>query len=419
MSPIDRPDQKADDRARRDGANAGDADAARRRATLDETGDRRDADATLRRRNVAVDGTQARREAPETGADATAQRRDGARAGGRGADDPASAGPRGRSGVTRRAVIGAGLALAGAAALRPIPAVAAPGRDVLATTGMIADIAKRVGGARVDVTALMGSGIDPHSYRQTRSDVARLARADLVLRHGLRLEAQMDELLDDLARRSTVLAIAETMPTELLHPMGDGTEQFDPHIWMDPRLWARMIDPVRDALSSLDPAGAGLFAANAIGARAEYERLALYADEAIGSIPEARRLLITAHDAFGYFGAAFGLEVEGIQGISTESEAGLARIEALVALLVTRDVGAVFVESSVPARNVRALIEGAAARGRKVIIGGELFSDAMGAIGTYEGTYPGMIDHNVTVIARALGGIAPARGMRGQLSAGL
>ena len=137
----------------------------------------------------------------------------------------------------------------------------------------------------------------------------------------------------------------------------------------------------------------------------------------IGSIPESARLLVTAHDAFGYFGQAFGMEVEGIQGMSTESEAGLARIEALVKLLVDREVGAVFVESSVPARNVRALIEGAAARGRKVVIGGELFSDAMGPDGTYEGTYPGMIDHNVTLISRALGGAAPARGMRGQLAA--
>jgi manganese/zinc/iron transport system substrate-binding protein len=244
-----------------------------------------------------------------------------------------------------------------------------------------------------------------------------LARADLVLWHGLYLEAQMEDLLHDLGRKRDVVAVAEALPKDALREKGDGSAHYDPHVWMNPRLWAGVIEPVRDALSSLDPAGAVTFAMNAQDARAEFERLAQYADRMIGSIPESARLLVTAHDAFGYFGQAFGMEVEGIQGMSTESEAGLARIEALVKLLVDREVGAVFVESSVPARNVRALIEGAAARGRKVVIGGELFSDAMGPDGTYEGTYPGMIDHNVTLISRALGGAAPARGMRGQLAA--
>lgn len=318
--------------------------------------------------------------------------------------------------ITRRALVG-GMLGAGALAAMPGAALARGLPKIVATTGMIADLARRIGGARIEVQALMGPGIDPHSYRQTRSDVAALARADLVLWHGLYLEAQMEELLLDLGRKRPVIAVAEALPRTLLHTKGDGSDHFDPHVWMSPRLWTGAIDPVRDALSSLDPAGAVTFAMNAQAARAEFARLADYADGVLGSVPETSRLLVTAHDAFGYFGEAFGFEVEGIQGMSTESEAGLARIEALVKLLVDRDVGAVFVESSVPARNVRALIEGADARGRKVIIGGELFSDAMGPDGTYEGTYLGMIDHNITLIARALGGNAPARGMRGRLSA--
>ena len=130
-------------------------------------------------------------------------------------------------------------------------------------------------------------------------------------------------------------------------------------------------------------------------------------------------MLVTAHDAFSYFGRAYGMEVLGIQGISTESEAGLQRIGELVELLVDRDIGAVFVESSVSDRNIRALVEGAQAQGHDVRIGGALFSDAMGEPGTYEGTYIGMIDHNVTVIARALGADVPATGMSGKLTAGL
>ena len=317
--------------------------------------------------------------------------------------------------ISRRSALGAMLG-AGALAAAPNAALALPLPRVVATTGMIADLARRIGGNRIEVQGLMGPGIDPHSYRQTRSDVAALARADLVLWHGLYLEAQMEELLLDLGRKRNVVAVADTLPKELLHTKGDGSSHFDPHVWMSPRLWAGAIEPVRNALSTLDPSGAATFAMNANGLRAEFERLAIYADTMLGSVPETSRLLVTAHDAFGYFGAAFAFEVEGIQGMSTESEAGLARIESLVNLLVQRKVGAVFVESSVPPRNVRALIEGAAAQGHDVIIGGELFSDAMGPDGTYEGTYIGMLDHNITLISRALGGAAPARGMRGQLS---
>jgi manganese/zinc/iron transport system substrate-binding protein len=158
------------------------------------------------------------------------------------------------------------------------------------------------------------------------------------------------------------------------------------------------------------PDHAEIFRANARTHLAEISDLAVYSQTALASIPAEARVLITAHDAFNYFGAAYGFEVVGIQGISTESEAGLSRISELVQMLVARDIRAVFVESSVSDRNIRALIEGAAARGHQVAIGGELFSDAMGAPGTYEGTYLGMIDHNVTTIVRALGGDAPERG---------
>ncbi len=186
---------------------------------------------------------------------------------------------------------------------------------------------------------------------------------------------------------------------------------------MDPHLWTHVIDAVAAALSEADPAGADLFAANAAAYRAEMDDLSRYSTQVLSTVPESARVLVSAHDAFKYFGAAHGFEVMGIQGISTESEAGVRRIAELVTLLVERGIGAVFVESSVSDRSVRALIEGAAARGHEVTIGGELFSDAMGQEGTYEGTYLGMIDHNVTTIARALGGEAPQGGWKGQLVA--
>jgi len=291
--------------------------------------------------------------------------------------------------------------------------------SVVATTGMIADTTRQIGGDHVEVRALMGPGVDPHAYRQTRSDIVAMTRADLVLWHGLFLEAQMEAFFEDLGRSRNVVAVAEELPRELLLAHDDYENRFDPHVWMVPDLWQRVADRIRDALIETDPDNAEIYRANAEAFAAELETLSAYASQSLSTVPEPQRVLLTAHDAFNYFGQAYGFEVLGIQGISTESEAGLARIAELVDLLVARNISAVFVESSVSDRNIRALVEGAEARGHSVHIGGELYSDAMGPSGSYEGTYLGMIDHNATIITLSLGGTAPERGMTGQLSAGM
>ncbi len=320
--------------------------------------------------------------------------------------------------ITKRALLqgaGAGMALA----LLPQRLSAAGRLSVVATTGMIADTARRIGGDLVEVRALMAPGVDPHAYRQTRSDIVAMTRADRVLAHGLYLEAQMEDFLKDLERRGTVAWVGEAVPEDLRLGHEDYAEKFDPHVWMDPVLWSRVAMRIRDVLSEARPDEAARFAGNTDTFLGELTALKDYSETVLATVPETRRVLLTAHDAFRYFGAAYGYEVLGIQGISTESEAGLNRIGALVQTIVDRDLTAVFVESSVSDRNIRALIEGAAARGHKTTIGGELFSDAMGPEGTYEGTYLGMIDHNVTTIAAALGGTVPPRGMSGKLSAGI
>ena len=301
--------------------------------------------------------------------------------------------------------------------LTPVASAQEP-LEVVATTGMIADAAREIGGDAVSVKGLMGPGVDPHSYRQTRSDIVALAQADLVLSHGLYLEAQMEEFLHRLSRRQTVVAVAAVLPRERLLGHSDYENKFDPHVWMAPTLWADVVVAIRDALVEARPAQAEHFDERTAAYLAEIERLSNYAEKATDTVPADSRVLLTAHDAFAYFGRAFDFEVIGIQGISTESEAGLRRIRDLVDLLVERDIGAVFVESSVPERNVRALVEGAGARGHEVRVAGTLYSDAMGSVGTYEGTYLGMIDHNVTTIVRALGGEAPEGGMQGRLAEG-
>ncbi len=317
-----------------------------------------------------------------------------------------------------RNIIAAALMLAIALPLAATRAQAEAPMTVVATTGMIADAARQVGGDLVEVKGLMGPGVDPHAYRQTRSDIVAMTRADLVLWHGLYLEAQMEEFFHDLARKRNVVAVAEGLDKSLLKAHDDYADKFDPHVWMTPVLWKNVVVEVQKALTATRPDAADVFAANAAAHLADLDQLIAYGADTLKEVPQEARVLITAHDAFGYFGKDYGFEVLGIQGISTQSEAGLNRIGELVDVLVERQITAVFVESSVSDRSMRALIEGAAAKGHEVTVGGELFSDAMGADGTYEGTYMGMLDHNITTIAGALGADVPGRGMAGKLSAG-
>jgi manganese/zinc/iron transport system substrate-binding protein len=265
------------------------------------------------------------------------------------------------------------------------------------------------------VETLLGEGVDPHLYRPTRADIARLLRADLVLYHGLGLEGRLRDAIGRVAASGRpVLAVGEAVPRDSLI-IEEGTP--DPHVWMDPTLWGVAADAVAARLSALRPADAPAIQGNLAAFRAELAALESWARAAMATIPRERRVLVTAHDAFAYCGRRYGLAVEGIEGISTDSEAGVQRIRDLVDLLVARRIPAVFAETSVSDRNIRALIEGAAARGHRVALGGSLFSDAMGAPGTYEGTYIGMIDHNVTTIVRALGGEVAPRGFQGRLAA--
>jgi len=299
--------------------------------------------------------------------------------------------------------------------LLALPSFAEQRLQLVATTSMIADVVREIGGDAVEVKGLMGPGVDPHLYRQTRSDVTAMTRADAVFWSGLRLEAQLETLLGRLAQRGPVFAVAEAVPEDRRLADEDSPDQPDPHVWMDPKRWLYAVEAIRDALIELRPDAADAFKARTEAYLEQLEALDEYARDVLDSVPESRRVLVTAHDAFGYFGEAYGFEVLGIQGYSTDSEAGLSRIETLVRTLVEREIGAIFVESSVSDRNVRALIEGAAARDHQVRIGGELFSDAMGPKGTYEGTWLGMIDHNVSTIALALGGTVPEGGRLGRL----
>lgn len=289
---------------------------------------------------------------------------------------------------------------------------------VVVTVGMVADIAREVAGSLADVDCRVGEGVDPHLYKPSVTDVKALFGADLIFYNGLMLEGKMGEVLHRLTQSKRELyAVADSLAKQDGYVLGGGPGgREDPHVWMDVKAWMAASEVVEKAFCAHDPENAQIYVANATEYRRKLAALDEYARRSIASIPESQRVLVTAHDAFRYFSRAYGIEVRGIQGLSTESEAGVSDLENLVSFLVERKIPAVFVESSLSDKNVRSLIEGAAAKGQKVEIGGRLFSDAMGPTGSYEGSYIGMIDHNVTAITRALGGTAPELGMQGKLS---
>lgn len=275
---------------------------------------------------------------------------------------------------------------------------------VVATTGQIADLVREVGGERVEVTALMGPGVDPHLFKASAGDVDRLRGADLIVYNGLHLEAKMGTVLKHMDARRPTLAVAEALPESLLLSPPGYEAAHDPHIWFDVTLWKRTLEPVAAKLAELDRDHAAEFAERAAAYGDRLDDLHAFATHRLSSIPAGQRVLITAHDAFNYLGRAYGLEVRGLQGISTMSEAGTGDVQELAAFIAARRIPAIFVETSVSPRAIEAVQAAVRARGHEVVVGGELYSDALGDPDGSAGTYVGMVRHNVETIADALRG---------------
>jgi manganese/zinc/iron transport system substrate-binding protein len=277
--------------------------------------------------------------------------------------------------------------------------------NVVTTIGMIADIVKVVGGEHVEVTGLMGPGVDPHLYKASEGDVTSLQDADVIFYNGLHLEAQMGGVLERMGDFGiTTVAVTDKIDRTLLNAPPEFEGNYDPHVWFDVTLWMKAVEQVEETLIEVDPANRSDYEANAEAYLAELESLHQYVLDQASTVPAEQRILITAHDAFNYFGRAYGFEVRGLQGISTEAQAGTADVKALADFIVEKQIPAIFVESSVPQRNVEAVQAAVQAQGFNVLIGGELFSDAMGSEGTPEGTYVGMVKHNIDTIVSALTG---------------
>ena len=299
--------------------------------------------------------------------------------------------------VLALAVVGCGQATSAAGDIGQRPV------RVTTTIGMIADVVKNVGGDRVAVTALMGPGVDPHLYKPSADDVRKLEGADIIFYNGLELEGRMTDVFVKVARTGKpTVAVSEGIPEARLRQPKEFEGKHDPHIWFDVSLWQATVKTVAQELAKLDPGSTDLYQRNADAYLKQLEELHQSVKAQIGSIPAESRVLITAHDAFGYFGQAYDIQVRGLQGTSTATEAGAADVQALASFIVERRIKAIFVESSVPEATIKAVQQAARAKNWDVQIGGALFSDAMGDAGTPEGTYIGMVRHNVDTIVRAL-----------------
>ncbi len=275
---------------------------------------------------------------------------------------------------------------------------------VVTTIGMITDIVKNVGGDRVEVIGLMGPGVDPHLYKASAGDVQKLGSANLIFYNGLHLESKMGDVLAKMSGDTKTVAVTDTVDRSLLLTPPEFDGQYDPHLWFDVTLWMKAVGTVRDVLSEFDPDNTLAYWSNAQRYFAKLAELHEYVKAQAARVPLEQRVLVTAHDAFNYFGKAYGFEVRGLQGISTAAEAGIADVQELATFIAERRIPAIFVESSVSTRSLEAVKAAVKSKGFDVKIGGELFSDAMGNQGTPEGTYIGMVRHNIDTIVNALKG---------------
>lgn len=274
--------------------------------------------------------------------------------------------------------------------------------SVVTTTNFITDAAREIGGDRVHVSGLMGPGIDPHGYRASAGDVERMASADVIFYGGLELEGRMADVFEALTEARRTVAVTRDVPRERLLRKPGAPDQPDPHVWFDPTIWAHAVRAIETTYAEADPAHAAAYRERAQAYLDRMEAVDRAARRALAAVPERSRVLVTSHDAFAYFGRRYGFDVVAIQGISTAAEATTADIQRVAEVIAGRGIRSVYVESSVPRQTIDAVRAAAERLGQPVELGGELYSDAAGDEGTFEGTYPGMLAHNVELIAEGL-----------------
>ena len=274
---------------------------------------------------------------------------------------------------------------------------------VVTTTTMITDMVEHIGGDKIEVKGLMGSGVDPHLYKASEGDVSKLTEADVIIYNGLHLEGKLEDVFKKMkASKKEVIAVAEAINPSQLISSENFASNYDPHIWFQIDYWIACTRFAADELAKIDSTNAEIFHKNAEAYITELKTLKVENEKLVISLPKEKRILVTAHDAFNYFGKSYDFEVVGLQGLSTATEAGVKDVQNLANLIIEKGVKAIFVETSVPKRTIETLQAAVKAKGHEVTIGGELFSDALGTKNTPEATYVGMYKHNISTIVNAL-----------------
>ncbi|EDP70978.1 zinc ABC transporter, periplasmic zinc-binding protein [Flavobacteriales bacterium ALC-1] len=275
--------------------------------------------------------------------------------------------------------------------------------NVVTTTTMITDLVKNIGGDYINVEGLMGSGVDPHLYKASEGDVTKLVDADIIFYNGLHLEGKLVEIFEKMeGGDKTPIALADEINKNQLIGSEYFASNYDPHVWFNIDFFKQFVEKVTKVLSEKDPVNAEKFRENEKRYLDDLNKLKEDVQGVVDVLPEEKRILVTAHDAFNYFGKAYGFNVVGLQGLSTATEAGVQDVQKLAAFIIEKNIKAIFIESSVPRRTIEALQAAVKSKGHEVVIGGTLYSDALGNAGTAEGTYVGMYRYNIKTIVSAL-----------------
>lgn len=275
--------------------------------------------------------------------------------------------------------------------------------NVVTTTTMITDLVKNIGGNAIEVNGLMGAGVDPHLFKASEGDVSKLYHADVIFYNGLHLEGKLVEVFEKMeSQQKKTIALGEQLDKEGLIGSDYFASNYDPHVWFNIQYFKEFANKVTEVLTEEDPKNSELFVANNIAYQEKLTDLETEVKEIIETLPQENRILVTAHDAFNYFGKEYGFNVVGLQGLSTATEAGVQDVQKLSDFIIENKVKAIFIESSVPRRTIEALQQAVLSKNHEVVIGGSLYSDALGDANTVEGTYIGMFLYNVTTIVNAL-----------------
>lgn len=283
------------------------------------------------------------------------------------------------------------------------PSSTAEKLNVVTTTTMITDLVKNLGGDAIEVNGLMGAGVDPHLFKASEGDVSKLYNADVIFYNGLHLEGKLVEVFEKMeSQQKKTIALGEQLDKDGLIGSEYFASNYDPHVWFNIQYFKEFANKVTEVLSEEDPKNSELFIANNMAFQEKLSVLETEVKAIIETLPQEKRILVTAHDAFNYFGKEYGFNVVGLQGLSTATEAGVQDVQKLSEFIIENKVKAIFIESSVPRRTIEALQQAVLSKNHEVVIGGSLYSDALGDANTVEGTYIGMFLYNVNTIVNAL-----------------